>query len=291
MTINRRRAPSSKISSEKKKSGHRNEDIFASLINGNVKKGTQKGDVEDASGALYSIKSGKKWQIFLYTFGRISKCKHLNILKPCIESFPENYDQYLKDRIACITFKEKYISTYGRDSAKILSNEEVAKNVGSNIYISSKSLLKKNTEIVSNKLKNKSIVRNFYNEALFNNDEVKFLVIKDTTFKNDGFFKVFSKDDVLDILTDKTYPAISKAGLVPEDYNVEGQKILFCYKKNNGTFKNIIEIEVRNESKIKYRLLRFNMYSKDALVLLNGLPMKKFNNLIEVYGKASQFFF
>ena len=73
MTINRRRAPSSKISSEKKKSGHRNEVIFASLINGDIKKGTQKGDVEDESGALYSIKSGKKWQIFLYTLGRISK--------------------------------------------------------------------------------------------------------------------------------------------------------------------------------------------------------------------------
>ena len=280
MTINRRRAPSSKISSEKKKSGHRNEVIFASLINGDIKKGTQKGDVEDESGALYSIKSGKKWQIFLYTLGRISKCKHLNILKPCIESFPENYDQYLKDRIACITFKEKYILTHGRISAKILTNDEVVRNVGNNVYISSKSLLKKNTEIITNKLKNKNIVRNFYNEALFNNDEVKFLAIKDTTFKNDGFFKVFFKDDVLDILTDKTYAAVSKAGLVPEDYNEEGQKIIFCYKKDNGSFKNIIEIEVRNESKIKYRLLRFNMYSKDTLFLLNKLPMKKFNNLI-----------
>ena len=96
---------------------------------------------------------------------------------------------------------------------------------------------------------------------------------------------------MLDILTDKTYAAVSKAGLVPEDYNEEGQKIIFCYKKDNGSFKNIIEIEVRNESKIKYRLLRFNMYSKDTLFLLNKLPMKKFNNLIELYGKASELFF
>ena len=64
MPINRRRAASSEISSEKKLGGHRNEDEFASLIGGGVIKGTQKGDVEDKDGLLYSVKSGKKWQIF-----------------------------------------------------------------------------------------------------------------------------------------------------------------------------------------------------------------------------------
>ena len=106
-------SPSSKISSEKKKAGHKNEVTFAKLIGGVVKKGTRKGDVLDRFGNLHSVKGGKKWQIFLYTLGRISKCLHLNILKPCIESFPDNYDQYLKDRISCISYKEtlqKYTS-------------------------------------------------------------------------------------------------------------------------------------------------------------------------------------
>ena len=45
--INRRRSPSSEISRDKKLSGHKNEEIFAELINAQVLKGTQKGDVKD----------------------------------------------------------------------------------------------------------------------------------------------------------------------------------------------------------------------------------------------------
>ena len=63
--INRRRAPSSEISSQKKRSGHQTEIEYAELINGEVIKGTQKGDVKDRNGNLYSVKSGKKWQVFL----------------------------------------------------------------------------------------------------------------------------------------------------------------------------------------------------------------------------------
>ena len=127
MTINRRRAPSSKISSEKKKDGHKNEVIFASLIKGEVIKGTQKGDVKDSFNNSYSVKGGKKWQIFLYTRKRIEESIYLNILKPCIDSFPNDYEKYLKDRVACISFKEKYIKENGREAGKLLSNEEVIK--------------------------------------------------------------------------------------------------------------------------------------------------------------------
>tara|TARA_B100000029_G_C17558184_1_gene952375 strand:+ start:132 stop:1016 length:885 start_codon:yes stop_codon:yes gene_type:complete len=290
MTINKRRAPSSKISSEKKKGGHNNENIFASLIGGQVIKGTKKSDVKDKSGNFHSLKSGKKWQIFLYSCGRISQSSNLNILEKCQKSFPENYDQYLKDRILCISFKEKYISLHGRKAAKLLSNEEVSKSIGDNLYIKSKHLLRKNTGIICNMLKEKDTLRKFYNEALFNNDEVDYLTIKDSTNKNNKLFKIFSKDDVLNILTEKTYPTTSKAGLVPEDFNVEGQKILLCYKKDSGKSKNIIEIEVRNESKTKYRLIRFNMYSKDTLYLLNNLTEKKFNNKVKTYGQANESF-
>jgi len=290
MTINRRRAPSSKISSEKKKDGHKNEAIFASLIKGEVIKGTQKGDVKDSFNNSYSVKGGKKWQIFLYTRKRIEDSIYLNILKPCIDSFPNDYEKYLKDRITCISLKEKYIKLNGREAGKLLSNEEVIKELGENVYFSSKNLLNKNNNIISRKLLDKEVLKNFYNEALFNNDEVKFLTIKDNRIKDRNVFKIFKRDDVLNILTEKTFPQLSKAGRVPEDLNIEGQKILLCYKKDNGIFKNIVEIEVRNESDDKYRLLRFNMYSKDALDLFEKLPKKTINNSIITYGEANDKF-
>tara|TARA_B100000575_G_C23027556_1_gene591689 strand:- start:29 stop:922 length:894 start_codon:yes stop_codon:yes gene_type:complete len=290
MTINRRRAPSSKISSDKKKLGHKNEEIFAKLINGTVKKGTRKGDVVGGLETVYSVKSGKKWQIFLYTLDRITNCSNLSILKPCLESFPENYDLYEKDRVICISYKETYLKKYGKDITKKLSNEDVIDILNDNLYINAKYTLCKNTKIVSKLLDNKSVLKDFYSEAIFNNDEVKFLIIKDTHYKKDGLFKVFTKNDVLKILTEFTYPSVSKAGKVPQDFNVDGQKILLCYDKIPGVSKNIVEIEVRNDSKIKYRLLRFNMYSKDALHLLEKLPSKKFNDKIQTFGEANEEF-
>ena len=41
-----------------------------------------------------------------------------------------------------------------------------------------------------------------------------------------------------------------------------------------------------NESKSKYRSIRFNMYSKDTLSLLNNLNSIKLNDNIIVYGEA-----
>ena len=286
MTINRRRAPSSRISSEKKRKGHKNEDIFASLINGEVKKGTQKGDVKDRNKKLHSVKSGKKWQIFLYSYSRISQSLNLSILKHCQDSFPSNYQSYLRDREKCISFKENYIKINGRTAAKSLSNEEVSKNIGKNLYISSKYLLKDNTLKVCDTLKDKKKLRNFYNEALFNNDEVDYLTIKENQNNTDDLFMIFDKNDVLNTLIDSTFVSTSNAGHVPEDFNVEGQKVLICYKQPSGKSKNIIEIEVRNESESKYRSIRFNMYSKDTLNLLSNLNSIKLSDKIIVYGEA-----
>ena len=290
MAINRRRAPSSEISSEKKKSGHKNEEFFAALIDGQIIKGIKKKDVKDKSGKFHSVKSGKKWQIFLYTFNRISDSLNLNILKPCLEAFPEDYDSYLKDRVLCISFKEEYLRNHGRDRAKLLSNETVIASIDDNIYINSKFTLKQKTESICNILKDKNILKKIYEEAIFNNSEVNFLTIKDE--KNE-MFKIFSKNDVLNIFVDNTYPSISNAGKVPIDFNVAGQKILLRYQITDIKLKTLVEIEVRNESKKKYRLLRFNMYSKDALYLLNKLTKKTIelkNKKIQIFGQAIEEF-
>lgn len=290
MPINRRRAPSSQISREKKVSGHLRESDYATLIDGKTIKGTQKGDVIDKKGNLYSVKSGKKWQVFLYRYDRISVSRYLKILQPCLDAFTKNTNLYFEDRIKCIAFKEAYVKKYGRAQAKQLSNNEVKNALGANAYILSKEQLAQSTSAVRESLKDKAILRKFLGEALFNNEEVSFLVIKDSTYKKDEFFKVFAKQDILDIFSSKLFPEVSKAGNVPEDYNVAAQKILLCYLKANGISKNIVEIEIRNDSDKHYREVRFNMYSKDTLTLLLEMaePLHTHETCsgVKLYGRA-----
>ena len=282
--INRRRSPSSEISRDKKLSGHKNEEIFAELINGQVLKGTQKGDVKDKKDNLYSIKSGKKWQIFLYSYSRIESSKYLKLLKPCLDSFPINYEEYLTDRTHCIHFKETYKEKYGYDAIKTLSNEEVKNIIGQNTYINAKENLRDISKVNATKLTDKKLLKNFYNEAIFNNDEVEFLVIRNQTIAIQ--YLVFHRDDVLEVLSKSSFPSYSKAGKVPIDYNVEGQKTLLCYQLNKRP-KNLVEIEIRNDSPIHYRQIRFNMYSKDTIQILSkSIPEKKNFGKINIYGKA-----
>lgn len=292
MTINRRRAPSSKISSEKKLGGHMRERNYATLIGGEPLGGTQKADVKDRNGKFHSVKSGNKWQVFLYGYDRICSSRCLNILQPCLDAFPEDYSQYVKDREACIGFKEGYIKAHGRDAARNLSNAEVSKRMGPNKYIEAKSNLAKATPGVCEALNDKDCLRAFLGEALFNNDEVEFLAIKDSTHKKDNLFKVFEREEVLDILSDRLFPAESTAGRVPEDYNVPGQKTLLRYQEASGKFKNIVEIEIRNDSAVHYRQVRFNMYSKDTLRLLLGvyerLPSYYVCEHVVAYGQAEK---
>lgn len=288
MTINRRRAPSHEISSEKKLGGHQRERKYAALIGGEHLSGTQKGDVKDKQGKLHSVKSGRKWQVFLYRYDRISQSNHLNILLPCLEAFPKSHEKYFKDRTTCIALKEAYIKYRGRDAAIRLSNADVAKQLGANAYMESKDRLEKATASVCTELKDKDRLRDFLGEALFNNAEVSFLAIEDSTYKKDGLFKVFTKEDVLDILSDRLFPDVSTAGRVPIDYNVAGQKTLLCYKKPNGVQKNIVEIEIRNDSDVHYREVRFNMYSKDTLYLLSHLTGKSLCKQVVAYGRAME---
>ncbi len=290
MVINRRRAPSSYISSLKKLSGHKEEEIFAELIGGDVIKGTQKTDVIDSMGKHYSVKSGKKWQIFLYSYDRISKCRYLKILKSCLDAFSPDYELYKKDRTKCIEFKENYIQLHGRDATKELPNEDIVNVLGTNEYIEAKELLSFATEDVCESLNNKSELRQFLSEAFFNIDEVDFLVVKDTTFENDGLFKVFSRDESLDILSEHLSPSVSKAGRVPEDYNVSGQKTLLRYQLKNKP-KNIVEVEIRNDSSTHYRQVRFNAYSKDTLyLLLSNLSPFQYSESIVTYGLVTNYF-
>jgi hypothetical protein len=290
MQINRRRAPSTQISREKKLGGHARETLYAELIGGSTIRGTKKGDVQDKHGNLHSVKSGRKWQVFLYGHNRISSSQHLSILQRCLDAFPIDAAKYFEDRIQCIARKEAHIKQHGRAKELRLTNEAVEAALKSNEYIRSKQQLAVATRSVCEALHEKTYLRQFLGEALFNNTEVSFLAVKDSTYKKDEQFKVFLRDDVLDILTSRLFPTLSKAGHVPEDYNVPGQKTLLCYKTNSGATKNIVEIEIRNDSHVHYRQVRFNMYSKDTLsILLTNsprLPSSQLCDGVMVYGEA-----
>lgn len=118
--------------------GHSREDHFATLINGEVIRGTQKADVFDKNGYRYSVKSGKKWQIFLYGLSRIRSSKHLGLMEDCINAFCDDAEKYFTDREICIAHKEGYLRNFGRDEAKELSNSDLKNALGSNEYMSSK---------------------------------------------------------------------------------------------------------------------------------------------------------
>lgn len=292
MSVKKRRGASSEISREKKLGGHQNEHDFAELIGGQRIVGTKKGDVLDSQGYKYSVKSGKKWQIFLYSYDRILQSNFLNMLTPCLEAFTTDAELYFADREICLQFKESYIAKHGREKAKILKNEEIKRNFSDNEYIKSKDKLAESTTIVCENLKPTNNRRKFLQEAIFNGVEVDFLAIKDDTFRGDGLYRIYEREEVLSILSSELFPGISNAGNVPEDYNVSGQKTLLRYKTSSGTEKNIVEIEIRNDSIQHFREVRFNMYSKDTLILLEKHLGKKSskslgNGVIAVGGAAS----
>jgi|LakMenEpi03Aug12_release.lakeMendotaPanAssembly.Ray.scaffolds.fasta_scaffold490657_1 hypothetical protein len=275
MSVKKRRAASSEISREKKLGGHQNERDFADLIGGQRIVGTKKGDVLDPKGHKYSVKSGKKWQIFLYSYERILQSNFLNILTPCLEAFTTDAELYFTDREICLQYKEAYIAKHGREKAKILKNEEIKKKFSNNEYIKSKDKLAQSTIEVCENLKLTSNRRKFLQEAIFNGMEVSFLAIKDDTFRRDGAYRIYEREEVLSILSSELIPGTSNAGHVPEDYNVSGQKTLLRYKTDSGIEKNIVEIEIRNDSIQHFREVRFNMYSKDTLILLDKHLGKK----------------
>jgi len=134
---------------------------------------------------------------------------------------------------------------------------------------------------LKDKLKDKTNLEAFLNKSIFNVGEVEYL-----TVKHEGIFHVFHRDDVLKMFCDNLEVCNSSAagaGTTPE------QKVLLRYK---GV--NLGEIEMRNDSKVHYREIRFNMIKPKAMDLLfekipkTGTYGKE--NKIFIYGKASKRF-
>lgn len=129
------------------------------------------------------------------------------------------------------------------------------------------------------KLGDKARLRAFLSKAFFNFGEVNYLSIK-----HNGVFHVFLNNDVLDILSATLEVANSQARSAGQ---IAEQKVVFKYK---GV--NMMELEMRNDSKVHYREVRFLMSTPRAVALLvDKIPITaKFNEKVVVHGNASKKF-
>lgn len=132
---------------------------------------------------------------------------------------------------------------------------------------------------LAEKLQDQARLRAFLNKALFNGGEVNYLTVKDG-----GKFHVFLNRDVIDIFGENFEVCNSRA--ITMNQKPE-QKVLLRYKGFN-----LGELEMRNDSLIHYRQIRFNMLKPKVMsFLFEKIPKtREYNPIVYVYGNASKTF-
>jgi len=138
-----------------------------------------------------------------------------------------------------------------------------------------KECLRVHMRALQEKLSKKARLRAFFNKALFNSGEVNYLTVKDK-----GLFHVFLNTDVIDVLGDNLEVVNSRA--ITKNQR-DDQKVIFKHKG-----KNLAELEMRNDSQVHYREIRFNMLKQRMMNLLfDKIPTaEQFNPKVMVYGNA-----
>ncbi len=248
----RTHAMSTEKAREVKLAGHEAEREFANLIGGQIYPGTRKKDVIDSQNNIHSVKSGqKKWQIFLYGENRFrTSIGFLGApyFLTCINSFPKNIKQY---KINKTIFKKK-LQTPMENLKKFLLAKE-------------KNLFLHNNQLI------------FLQEAIFHSSEVDYLTIKE-----ESIFHIFDAEEVIKIINNSVTLENSKANQTGQ---LNNQKVIFKLISSHNT---IGEIEMRNDSKVHYRQIKFWMDRKKTLQLLKEKikPAKKKSNRIVTYGKS-----
>lgn len=122
--------------------------------------------------------------------------------------------------------------------------------------------------------KNKRI---FLDTAFLNNGEVDYL-----TFQHKGIFHIFDGNEAMDVIDTSTILENSKA--IRSD-QLDDQKVIFKLKDTNNT---IGEIEMRNDSEVHYRQIKFWMDKVKTVLLLQSKikPQNKVSEGIISYGVA-----
>lgn len=247
----------SEEASIKKVSGHINEFDYAALIGGEVNKGLQskKTDVVDGRHGTHSVKSGKKWQIFLYGKSRFASDNVLkgvgrvaNLLIDCIDALPLDRDERLRDSEP------------------------------------SKAAIQAPMQELAQELTDRNVLRAFLTLAAFDGGQVSYWAIlppeidQTTAGPETKNFHVFHQDDVIRVLMDRVEVANSKARNRTQRDN---QKVVF------RTGKNLGEIEVRTD-KQNYRRAKLWFLASEVLrVLGDGVPLVSSpNDRLTLYGKA-----
>jgi len=125
------------------------------------------------------------------------------------------------------------------------------------------------------KLRQKRLLAGCIDKSMFNSGEVDFLVVK-----NEGKFYVFAGNEVVEVLTENIKVENSKAKIKGQ---LDDQKVVF---KVEG--KTIGEIEMRNDSEIHYREVKFWLAKNQTLNLLTAkiTSSKKLKENLILYGIA-----
>lgn len=258
----RKRAMTSEQASLKKISGQVNEYDFAELIGGEVNLGspTDKKDVIDQQHRSHSVKGGTWWQIFLYAKSRLltntifrGLGNLAKIMIQCLDAFPEDRNDYLKDKH------------------------------------SAKTRLQEPMYLLMQEIKKPEIFPALIEKSLFNGGEVNYLSILPNSLPNtlplsEKHFHVFSQRDVVSLLSTHLEIRNSKAR---NSLQMDNQKVVFRF--NN---KNLGEIEIRTDSDKHYREIKWRLNSPAIFEILtsNLESITLAGQQISVYGKAKNTF-
>jgi hypothetical protein len=271
-SLKKKKAMSKEKASFVKKEGHTNEDDFAALVGGVKVEGTGKTDVRmpTEDGVIWKNCSLKKIckriQFALYS----AESKHWSsseitaLCKACFAVYPPTFAEYQSNK-----------------------TEVKARLRGPMVAL--KEFLNADPDHVTA----------FLRQFITNGDEIDLLVMKAEGYDvkaecNEGYdvkaegydvkaegdegaektpiHYIFDAKEVIQILVSNTRVSNStgfKAGETPE------QKVIFKYEKKPGTWKNIIEVEMRNSSEQHYAELLCVCNRDDLLgLLLKGTESK-----------------
>lgn len=128
------------------------------------------------------------------------------------------------------------------------------------------------------KLQDKNRLSAFIDKSMFNSGEVDYLSIK-----HENKYHVFSSKDVVKVLSENFTVQNSQARQRGQTSN---QKVIFKVDKTYG------EVEMRNDSPVHYREVKFWLAKKLALdLLLNKINFKRnYNERVLIYGNANKKF-
>jgi hypothetical protein len=132
---------------------------------------------------------------------------------------------------------------------------------------------------LAEKLQDKNRLRAFIGKSMFNGGEVNYL-----TVLHNGKFHVFWGKEVEYVMADNLEVANSQARQVGQ---FAEQKVIFKFEG-----KNLAELEMRNDSSVHYREIRFNMIKPKAMRLLFSkiTSMWEYSEEVIVYGEAIRHF-